>query len=94
MSQEQKKRSEEDAGSGLDFQLPDTKGILGKLETAQKSELRREHTELMDEEDKEDKKSGRAPKKRQKRTSAICFCGDPSCRIGPFTETQGKSEDA
>lgn len=94
MSQKFKENKPEDEESGgLNFKLPDTTRVLGNLASASQSLLRQEHNQAMDDEDKEDQKKGKKPKKRQKRSNAICFCGNPVCRIGPFTETEESSED-
>lgn len=91
-----KKPGEGDDGDfSLGFKVPSVAGVLQKLESATKDIVAQEHQQLMEEEDKEDKKQGRPVKKRVKRPGKqCCFCGDPSCRIGPFTETRGEEGDA
>lgn len=71
--------------SDVDFEIPDTKSILERLERAEKDELRREHKEEMEKEEK----TGQGNKKRQRRGGSICRCEDPNCRIGPFIEKSG-----
>ena len=76
-------QEQEDDGFDVGFQLPDTQSLLQRLESAEKNELRREHREAMEEEEKQGK-----PKKRQRRGGTVCMCEDPNCRIGPFLEKQ------
>lgn len=95
MSQKQKQFGDNEGDDSTPmFKIPDTSSVLNKLKDTQMSALRREHQEIQEEEDKEDKKKGK-PKKKKKNVTAICFCGDPGCRIGPFTERgDGGSSDA
>lgn len=68
---------------GAGYKLPETKNVTDNLADALRS--------LHKEEQEEDEKAGKPKKKRPKRQ--ICFCGDPSCGIGPFKETQGGDEE-
>jgi len=93
MAQEQKKIQGDDKdpmGGGLNYQLPDTKNILQKLDDAYAEELKDEHKQEMEEEEKQDK--GKAAAKKKKRTAGgqICVCGSPGCYIGPMRGTDGK----
>ena len=72
------------------FTVPNTADLISRLELAEKQELVREHQQLMDEEDKEDVKKGKAKRERKpKQNNVICFCGSPPCRIGPFVNADG-----
>lgn len=83
MSQIFKEQKEEENSFDAGFKLPETKSIQQRL-MATNHQLQRE-----DEEEKE--KQGKPQKKRQKpKKTSICFCGHPTCTIGPFVETQGE----
>jgi hypothetical protein len=77
-------QKEEADAFDVGFTLPDTTSILQRLEVAEKEELRREHKEEME----MDEKNGQATKKRQRQGGTVCCCEDPNCRIGPFIEKQ------
>lgn len=91
--QKQKKDEQEETTSpGLDYEIPDTQGIVGELDSAFKEELKREHQEETEEDEKKEK-AGKPVKRKQKRGGTICCCGAPMCRIGPFVQTEGKDEE-
>lgn len=78
---EQKPEEQNDFDAG--FKLPNTKSIQQKIAFGQ-------HQAQMEEEEKAEK-AGQPRKKRQKpKKTCICFCGNPSCTIGEFVETQGE----
>lgn len=82
--------NKEEESGGLDFEIPDTKSVLGGLneQLTRREEIAREHQDLMEKEE-EDVKKGKKPKKRQKpKGGTICFCGNPHCNIGEFVEIQ------
>lgn len=87
MAREFKTRQGADDGeneNGLNFQKPETQGTIqtGKDLIKQMHILETE----------EDEKAGKPKKKRPPRE--VCFCGDPSCGIGPFIASEGGEEDA
>jgi hypothetical protein len=92
MSDQKQKKYGDDEDDSFDagFKIPDTKSILEKL--PDRAEIQADHQKQMEEEDEKEKKGGKKPKKRQKRGGTCCFCGVPNCRIGPFVETEGSSD--
>lgn len=89
--QKQKTNTEDEGTGGLDYEIPDTEGVLGDLDSAFKEELKREHKEET-EEDEKAAKAGRPVKRKQKRGGSICCCGSSTCGIGPFVETVEKPD--
>lgn len=88
MSEQRFKKAGEDEKNDFDvgFKIPNTKGLMQKLDDSYISTLQNEHKQ----EEEEDKKKGDKAKKRQKpRGGTICCCHAPGCRIGPFVEKSG-----
>lgn len=82
--------TKDEESGGLDFEIPDTKSVLGGLDEqlTRRDEIQKEHQDLMEKEE-EDVKKGKKKKPRQKpKGGTICFCGNPHCNIGEFVELQ------
>lgn len=89
MSNQKFKQYGEDGGDNAEiFKVPETKSVLAGMQDL----LRSAHQAMEQEEDEKDKKDGKN-KKRKKKTNAVCCCGDPGCRIGPFTNQQDAGEE-
>lgn len=73
---------EKEESFALDLSVPETSEVLKSLDEAYKTELKREHADLMAEDDK--KKKDDKSKKAQRQGGTICFCMVETCRIGPF----------
>jgi len=84
MSQKQKEYGTDEEDAGIGFKIPKLDSVMGGIDDL-RANMRQEHQELMEEEEK----SGKAKKRQKPKGGTICFCGSPSCGIGPFVERSG-----
>lgn len=84
MTQQQKQYGSDEDTSEPIFKIPEVKSVLGGID-AYKAAVRQEHQELTEEEEK----TGKGKQRQRPKGGTVCFCGNPSCGIGPFVERAG-----
>lgn len=80
---------EEEKEDGVAFEIPDTSAVLQRLRNAEQAEVRAEHLQIMEEEEKTEEGKAKAKKRKKPKGGSICFCGVEGCTIGEFVERNG-----